>query len=365
MKLCIAATHPVQYHAPLFRLLARELDLFVLYQKGSDAEQHERSDFEKSFEWDTNLLEGYKSKVLAGGIDKEIARQDCDAILVLGWHSSFYWKATFSGIGNNIPVLVRGDSHLLTPTPIFKRLLKLVTHRLLLLCFDAALYSGVRSREYFSHYGMKDEQLFFSPNSVDNQFFFKQSASGESLRDELGIPAEEKVVLFAGKLVEDKNPHLFSEAIVELNHADKGRIHGVVVGDGRLRQQLMSRYSDESYLHFPGFRNQSQMPACYASADLLCLPSKHETWGLVVNEAMATGLPCLVTDTAGCVPDLITKETGMTLSIDEMSALAAKIALALERTWNRDAIRHAISGYDLNQTARGIVEACTYAVNRK
>jgi len=83
---------------------------------------------------------------------------------------------------------------------------------------------------------------------------------------------------------------------------------------------------------FAGFKNQSELPACYVAADCLVLPSDGgETWGLVVNEAMACGLPAIVSDAAGCAPDLIDEgETGFTFPVGDTTQLAGRLAVLLE-----------------------------------
>jgi glycosyltransferase involved in cell wall biosynthesis len=112
------------------------------------------------------------------------------------------------------------------------------------------------------------------------------------------------------------------------------RIMGLMVGDGPLRQacEELARTTNAP-IHFAGFLNQSKMPAAYAAADVLVLPSDGgETWGLVVNEAMASGKPCLVSDHVGCGPDLIIPgETGDVFPLGDIAALASLLGSYAER----------------------------------
>ncbi|MEX2399812.1 MAG: glycosyltransferase, partial [Rhodothermales bacterium] len=103
-------------------------------------------------------------------------------------------------------------------------------------------------------------------------------------------------------------------------------IHALFVGDGPLRGMLEAE-ADPERVHFAGFRNQTELPACYAAADALVLPSDgRETWGLVANEAMACGLPVIVSEAAGCAPDLVREgETGFTVPLGDIEALAARL----------------------------------------
>jgi glycosyltransferase involved in cell wall biosynthesis len=134
------------------------------------------------------------------------------------------------------------------------------------------------------------------------------------------------------------------------------------VGSGELRQSLADSAQAASVpVHFHGFINQSELPAVYAAADLLVLPSDgRETWGLVVNEAMACGIAAVVSDAVGCGPDLI--ENGMTGAIypvGDAEALAAAIesALAMPREATRRNIAMAMQIYSPKRAAQGIIEA--------
>jgi glycosyltransferase involved in cell wall biosynthesis len=113
---------------------------------------------------------------------------------------------------------------------------------------------------------------------------------------------------------------------------------------------------------FPGFKNQSELPAYYAAADVLVLPSESETWGLVVNEAMACGLPAIVSDAVGCAPDLIEEgKTGFTYPVGDVDALAGRLAaLAEMKLAGHDfapALAEKMRVYSVEAAVRGTVEA--------
>ena len=110
---------------------------------------------------------------------------------------------------------------------------------------------------------------------------------------------------------------------------------------------------------FHGFVNQSELPAVYAAADVIVSPSV-ETWGLVVNEAMACGVPAVVSDAVGCGPDLIEDgRTGKIFPLDDIPALAGAIeaVLAFDPARTREAIAARMAVYSPNRTAQGIMEA--------
>ena len=109
--------------------------------------------------------------------------------------------------------------------------------------------------------------------------------------------------LFAGKLEAKKQPLELAEAFASL----QSQAHLIYVGSGMLEDALKERFDSNPNIHFVGFQNQSKMPIWYRVADVFCLPSRGpgETWGLAVNEALASGCVALVTDKVGCAEDLV------------------------------------------------------------
>jgi glycosyltransferase involved in cell wall biosynthesis len=101
------------------------------------------------------------------------------------------------------------------------------------------------------------------------------------------------------------------------------QVRVVLVGTGPMEAELR-RYAKNSGLPatFAGFVNQRRLADFYASADLLVLPSASETWGLVVNEAFACGLPAIVSDRVGCAPDMIRNATGRVFPVGDAERLA-------------------------------------------
>ena len=328
-RLGILATHPVQYHAPWFRHLSNCLDVTVYYARRDTPESQSRAGFGVEFEWDTPLLEGYDHRWLesvracqSSGFRRfdtpQIANilrdEPFDAFLIFGWNHKSAWQTLRACNASRVPTLMRGDSQLRTPRGRLLRALKRISYAHLLSRFSAHLYVGRRNREYLRHYGVPDANLFHVPHFVDVDAFANRSTharnSGASaaVRRRFGIPDEASVFLFAGKLIDKKRPADFLEAIERLSsHEGRDSVHALVVGDGPLRPRLELEYATcNGNVHFAGFVNQSEMPTYYACADALVLPSDgRETWGLVVNEAAACGVPAVVSEDAGCVEDLI------------------------------------------------------------
>ena len=292
MRLAIVASHPIQYHAPLFRKLARRLDLTVFYAHRATPVDQARAGFGIGFEWDVDLLSGYEHVFLRnlakrpgldrfGGCDTpeigaRLAEGHFDAVLVLGWHLKTYLQAGLAAKRLGLPLLARGDSHLATPRPTVKRAVKAIAYPAFLRLFDAALYVGKRSRAYWTHYRYPASRLFFSPHCVDTEWFAARAteAARVALRARLGLADEAKVALFAGKLMPFKRPLDLVSAAARLK-AEGREMAVLVAGAGPLEHEMTAaaRRAGVS-LHLLGFCNQTEMPAAYAAADILVLPSE-------------------------------------------------------------------------------------------
>ena len=385
-RIAVVASHPVQYQAPWFRALAKAVDLTVFFCHRASANDQAKAGFDTPFEWDVPLLHGYRYlwlrnisddpgvKRWAGcdtpDIERELALGRFEACIINGWYLKSYVQALRACRRHHVPVLVRGDSQLQTPRPFVTRIAKALPYRWLLQRIDAHLYVGQRNAEYLRHYGVPPERLFFAPHFVDNARFVSGAASAradgraDGIRRVIGATEQTTVFLFAGKLLARKRVQDFIDALGRV--ARNGRnVAGLIVGSGPEEASLRDLASRSGCrIHFAGFQNQSQMPAHYAAADCLVLPSDgHETWGLVVNEAMATGLPAITSDAVGCGPDLIEAGcTGFVFPVGSVDTLAdrmldtiAQLASAPEAV--RSHVRDRIDRYSETAAVEGTLQA--------
>jgi glycosyltransferase involved in cell wall biosynthesis len=379
----IVLTHPIQYFAPLFRRLATELELTVYYGHRPTAEE-QGGGFGVAFQWDVDLTSGYHHVWLKNrsvhpnmatfrGCDtpelgERLLEARHDVVLVAGWHAMMYWQAMISCWRANVPLIVRGDSQLVGPRSPIRRALKEALYPLFIRRFDACVSVGSRSEAYFQHYGA--HATFRSPHFVDNQFFAERVSAVDSgaIRARYGISDDSMVVLFAGKMTDQKRPMDLVRAVAMLNDSP---IHILFAGDGELRRQLEVAVA-EAGLHatFAGFLNQTRMPDAYAAADVLVLPSDgRETWGLVVNEAMACGVPALVSRACGCSPDLVEHGvTGYTFECGDVRALAGHLRALVGSRNNVPAMgaaaRDHVAKFNVDAAAEGVCRAVDAAVLR-
>jgi len=347
-KLAILSTHPIQHHAPWFRGLAAHPDLrvHVYYCHQATPREQAAAGFGVEFDWDVPLLSGYPHSFLqnvahpaghgrfAGFDTPEITRvvrqQQYDAVLVNGWHYKSAWQAIWAAWQSDVRVFIRGDSHLHFPRSLPLRLTKLLAYRRFVPRFDACLAAGEWSREYFAHYGARPDRIFLVPHVIDAEYMAFESQRFRAKRSEFGrqwrLREDSIVFLFVGKFTETKRPMDFVRAVHAASR-DERSVEGLMVGDGPLRGACEDFVrSQHAPISFAGFLNQSQIVRAYACSDVLVVPSDGETWGMVVNEAMACRLPCLVSDRVGCHPDLILPgETGVVFPHRNVPALTASI----------------------------------------
>ncbi len=380
MKMGVLASHPIQYQAPIFRELARQCDLTVYFAHKLTSADQAAAGFGVPFEWDTDLLSGYKHCFLKnissrpdvshfGGCDtpeirNEIGKGGFDAFLVTGWHLKSYWQAIDGCKHARVPVMVRGDSQLAMQRGRVENIIKEISHRYIMSRFDALLAVGARSREYYLHYGADPKKIFFSPHCVDNAAFIASpSAAAMSARRDWGLGECSSIAIFSGKLIPRKNPVDVVRAVALCNRRPHVRIGVLMVGSGEMELEIrQAAVSLGVKAHLAGFVNQSLIAAYYHSADFLVLPSNgRETWGLVVNEAMACGLPCVVSDAVGCAPDLIepgrTGEVYEMGNISEMADAIGRVLPNVKSPQTRDAVSAKIAAYTPRAAVRGIIDA--------
>ncbi len=345
-RLAIVTTHPIQYHAHWYRALAAhpDLDIHVYYCHQATPAEQALAGFGVEFDWDVPLLTGYPHTFLKNvakapgqgrftGLDTPeiqdiIQSRKYDSVMVNGWNYKSAWQAIWACWRSNVKVLVRSDSHLHTRRGPVTRIAKSLGYPRFIRRFDACLAVGKWSREYFLRYGARPDRIFIVPHTIDNVAFEREAERLQPLRSELrknwGWDPEAIVFAFVGKFIDKKRPMDFVRA---LDHAARrnSAIRGLMVGDGPQRGACENLVQvRETPVRFTGFLNQSQIVSAYIASDALVLPSDgDETWGLVVNEAMACGRPCIVSDRVGCGPDLvITGKTGAVFPMGDVEALA-------------------------------------------
>jgi glycosyltransferase involved in cell wall biosynthesis len=392
--LTIIESHPVQYHAPVYRALQAECGIPVtaIYGSDSGAATYHDAEFGVPVAWDTDLLAGYESHFLvrtaeqgahhldrlrARGAWQLLRRLAPRAVMLVGYASRFDRGALSAAWCSRLPMIFRAETtdHARSRTPVRARLRDTVL-RSLYQSFTSVLYIGQRSLAHYQRLGVPDARLIFSPYCVSTAPFQCDDAARLATRRDarfaLGLDDRDIAVLFAGKLSDRKGPGLLVDAVRELPESLRERMCVCFVGDGPLKTELQSdaAIAPAVRARFLGFHNQTGLSHHYHAADVMVLPSRHgETWGLVVNEALHHGVPCIVSDAVGCAPDLIrpgvTGEVFTTGSARSLAvALRASLAL-VGRADVREHCRQQVSRYSVAEAACGIARAYAQAVRHQ
>lgn len=387
VKLAIISTHPIQYYAPVFRALALSAAVtprvFFTWSQTEGGPVFDPG-FGASFQWDIPLRDGYDHVFVSnvasdpgsghfGGIrnpslTRDITDWGADAVLIYGWNLQSHLNALrhFSG---KIPVLFRGDSTLLDSRSPMRSLARRLFLRWVYSHVDMAISVGQNNRDYYLWSGVAPARISFAPHSVDTERFRDLGAEHEARaarwREDLGIPADAVVFTFAAKFLPKKDPLLLLDVFMSL----KSGAHLIFVGNGELEAALQERAGGLANVHFLPFQNQNDMPTVYRLGDVYVLPSRGpgETWGLALNEAMASGRPVIAGSRVGGARDLVKPavtgwvfESGNEQELTRVLADALVLGRAGLRQMGEEA-RNLIAGWSTQAAADSIAAAAVLA----
>lgn len=327
-KIAIISSHPIQYFTPLYKKISQNsnIELMVYYCSTQGLYTYNDSGFGQDIKWDTPLLDGYQYQFLKNyrkkenyesmfsfvnlSIIDELRSNKYDAIWINGHNIATNIIAIIAAKIFGIKVLMRSETHLMLQRSWFKRLFRKAVISFLYKLVDGFLAIGTKNKEFYLSLGINPSKVFMTPYSVDNdRFTVKFSREGEKyneIRNALSLPVGKTVILYLSKLTSRKRPMDLLVAYERLRKT-QNNIALVFVGSGaeefRLRNYVEIQEIKDVY--FCGFQNQTDLPKYFAASDIFVLPSEQEPWGLVVNEAMASALPIIISSDVGSAFDLV------------------------------------------------------------
>jgi glycosyltransferase involved in cell wall biosynthesis len=267
-----------------------------------------------------------------------------DVVAVNGWNNFGSLIAANCCVRRGVPMVVMSESSRRDEPRIWWK--EAVKRRIAGL-YSAALVGGQRHVEYLAELGMPLERIFTGYDVVDNHYFRQKAeevrSQNSEVRQQYALP--ENYFLASARFVEKKNLAALINAYAEYRKKSevgdqKSDVSNtkacwdlVLLGDGPLKSDLCRLISDlglDTDVHLPGFKPYDELPVYYAWANAFVHASTTEQWGLVVNEAIASGLPVIVSNRCGCVPELVngngftfdpTNEHELTTRLLEMASL--------------------------------------------
>jgi len=389
IKVAYLLSNPIQYQAPMLKKLSEleNINLEVLFQSKRSLKPHKMPGFNVVAEWDVDLLEGYRYTFLPClgsdeefsffkpwnfGLFKKFFKEKYDVLWIHGYSSFFNLYAIVLAKSFGMKVLVRGESNLLNrKTNGLRYKLRRAFFYFLNKMVDGFLTIGSANREFYKHFGVPENKLFFAPYTVDNYFFQEKVAKGQDkikeIKTELNLEENKLIILYASSMLARKHPEDLLQAYINLSPDGKAPpdAYLIFIGDGAQRAELERIKKELGWdtIKILGFKNQTELPAYYALSDVFVLPSNGETWGLVINEAMNAAKAVIATDQVGSGYDLIkADENGFVFSVRDVKALSAMlnkliINPQLSKQMGEKSLAM-INTWDIADTANGVRKAC-------
>jgi glycosyltransferase involved in cell wall biosynthesis len=305
-----------------------------------------------------------------------------DLVCVSGWGFPASLAAVVWAARNRAPVVMLSDSNEFDePRSLVKEIVK---RRIVALC-STGLAGGTPQADYLAKLGLPRKHIWLGYDVVDNRYFAEKAAEFRSQRSEgsqvrsvnreppTGLPSSPFFLACARfgrkknlpRLIEAYSRYRLLAEQVE-SGSRKAKIWDLVIaGDGELRSEIessISRLDVGNAVHLVGAKPYAEMPLYYGLASAFIHPSTTEQWGLVVNEAMASGLPVLVSNRCGCAPDLVKEDVnGFTFdpfNCEQIAQLMLKTsAFNFPLSDFGAASAHIIADWDLERFASGLKAA--------
>lgn len=332
ISLCVVTPQPTPYRDPFWNTVAEqpgvELDVFYCYAKGDDRP------------WEIDWPFKFHAEVLPGrawlgphngywnpSILKKLRAKRYDAIILGGYNHFTMLAAAWYARKKRIPYLVMCESFHGLKRARYRKTLKTPLVRWVVGGAAGILPTGQLAREYLISYGGRADRCAFVPNSPDldslRDAAFALYPNRQVIRQSMNLGSE-PVVLFVGRLINKKGVDILLEAFARVAQNAPSQL--LIAGDGPERTKLeeqAARLRVHDRVHFVGFQQPKDLPRFYCAADLFVLPSRTEPWGVVVMEALASGLPVVVSNLVGCYPDVINDDqVGRVVAPEDPQSLA-------------------------------------------
>lgn len=356
---------PDPYRIPFFERVSRRDDIeqTVFYcgeagkNRGGEIDLGDTESF-------SHILPGFRIRLpfltplkVNPSIDIRLSNGGFDRVILGGfYHPTMLYSILWCRI-HGVPYIINCESHFLNRRGWFKSLLKKVFYPFIVKNASAYLATGKFSSEYLIYYGADFKNIFYFPNTPDIEFFSENSKlSGDEkkkFKEDLGVSGR-YVIIFVGRMVEEKGVDTLIEAfrMVREKFSD---VSLVLIGEGPLKEKYQDYVSSRKIpdVHFTGFVQNRELPRYYGMADIFVLPSRMEPWGVSVNEAMASGLPVILSDKVGSRGSLLKGgENGFMFKSEDYKELAKKIEKLLH---NPEMMR------EMGKNSRSIVKKYDYS----
>jgi 1,2-diacylglycerol 3-alpha-glucosyltransferase len=376
MRLAVIFDNFGPYHLARLTAAARICDLLAIEVSPRSTEYSWTNETSANTFRRVTLLEKSSNPRLGGQelfqrLDHNLSQHQPHAIAVPGWSSSAAFAALRWCANSRVPAISMSES---TPWDERRAGWKEWAKRRLVSLSSSALVGGSPHRDYMIQLGMAPDRVFLGYDAVDNDYFAQQLDEVKSRKSDFrnthNLPAN--YFLASARFVEKKNLpqllHAYARYRTLVGAEEPWSL--VLLGDGPLRPALKSQLSTlhlEDHVHLPGFKQYPELPIYYGLASAFVHASSTEQWGLVVNEAMASGLPVIVSNRCGCAADLVDEDrNGFRFdpgNIEQLAGLMLRIAHSPKDRLEQmgKAGRNIIAKWGLDRFAHGLQAAAEKA----
>lgn len=385
MLISVCFTNFGPYHLARLRALATRLaergDRLIAYEVAGAERTYPwtRSRHDEPFDWITlfpdRVLEMIAADACRGAMVEALERDQPDVLSIVGYARPESMAAARWAARRRRATILMSESQAIDRARVWwKELVKRRRVRL----FDAAVVGGPGHRDYLVQLGMPADRIAMGYNAVDNAYFAAAASRWRERPDgRMGLP-QAPHFLTVCRFAPEKNLVRLIEAFARYRRsADVDEPWELVLcGDGPGRTDVETAVAASGFagvIHRPGFLQIDELPRWYAHAGAFVLPSVLEPWGLVANEAAASGLPLIISRRAGCAATLVPDPPGTTgarfdpLDVAELAAtlvwLASLAREAREALGRRAA--EVVSSWGPERFADGVVEAVDLARDRR
>jgi glycosyltransferase involved in cell wall biosynthesis len=322
------------YRIPVFNALAQTpgIELHVIFLAETDSALWQWKVYKEDIRFSYEILPHWRRRIFGynvlinRGVAASLVKAKPDVVVCGGYSYLAMWQAQRWVRKHDIPVLLWSESTIQDQRR--RALLVESLKKSFLRACGGFIVPGKSAAEYLRSFGIPDRVIFTAPNAVDNDFFATAASSARSqapaLRAQLKLPR--RYFLFVGRMIADKGIFQLLQAYAWLEADLRERIGLVFAGDGPARAQCEAQAAlvQPGRIIFTGFLHREELAVHYALAECLVFPTFSDTWGLVVNEAMACSLPVIVHGVAGCAPDLVRDGwNGRVIATGDLDGLAS------------------------------------------
>jgi len=365
------------YRIPVFNALVErgDVDLHVIFLSETDHSMRQWRVYAEEIRFSYEVLPSWRNRLgkynilVNQRVTGALERARPEVIVCGGYNYLASWQAQRWARRNSVQFLLWCESTA-SDQRAGRRLVELLKENFFRGC-DGFVVPGEAALQYVRLMDPLSRRIFIAPNAVDVNLFARgEQAARERagrLRGELGLPL--RYFLFVGRLVEAKGVLDLLQAYGSLSPGLRAKVGLVFAGDGPQRAEVESvaRSIFPGAVHFAGFVHRDELAKYYSLAECLVFPTHTDTWGMVVNEAMACGLPIICSQVAGCAADLV-RENGRIVAARDV----AQLARAMQEVATDRRLREVMSGksreliqqYSPENCAAGLAEAAGAAFTR-